>query len=77
MAKAGWNWLWNAKKWHYFKEDGRSLCGRWATFGSNADAEGYKESSDNCAGCVRRYRDIFPDVAPVQADTGDNRLPVS
>src|SRR3990167_5269089 len=29
IRKAGWNWLMNATKWHYFKEDGRSLCGRW------------------------------------------------
>lgn len=28
----GWKYLFNADKQHYFTE-GRSLCGRWMTFG--------------------------------------------
>ena len=34
MAKEGWNWLWNARKEHYFR-NGRSLCGRWLCLGSD------------------------------------------
>lgn len=48
MATEGWNWLHNSRKWHYFA-DGRSLCGKWMTLGTNADAEqGGDASSDNC-----------------------------
>ena len=25
----GWNWLVNARKYHYFRRDGLSLCGKW------------------------------------------------
>ena len=53
-SKEGWNWLHNSRKWHYFGVDGRSLCGGFALFGSNADAEtGNDDSKDNCAKCRR------------------------
>lgn len=49
--KEGWNWLWNATKWHYFGHDGRSLCGRYLSF-SAQDAElGNDNSSSNCKAC--------------------------
>jgi hypothetical protein len=52
--KAGWNWLTNSKKWHYFGENGRSLCGRYMVF-VNDDAEADDtESPDNCAECWKR-----------------------
>ncbi len=55
-SKAGWNWLINSRKWHWFGLDGRSLCGKYLTFGSNADAETEDKinSSDNCAVCKRK-----------------------
>jgi len=60
MGKAGWNWLFNSRKWHFFDEDGRSLCGRFMTLGSNADAETIDRfgSTDNCGRCERKRRDI-------------------
>lgn len=49
--KEGWNYLVNSPKWHYFRA-GRSLCKRWMTFGTNADAEtGNNDSKDNCKAC--------------------------
>lgn len=53
--KAGWNYLDNATKWHYFKEDGRSLCGRWMILGNNEDAlPKRKQSKTNCVMCERK-----------------------
>lgn len=55
MAREGWNWLINSRKWHYFQADGRSLCGRYAILGDNADSEqGGEGSPDNCQACVRK-----------------------
>ena len=49
--KQGWLILLNAKKAHYFKKDGRSLCGRWLTF-STANTEDFNhDSPDNCKSC--------------------------
>jgi hypothetical protein len=49
---AGWNWLFNSRKWHYFEKDGRALCRRFLILGSNLDAkQGGDDSPDNCAGC--------------------------
>lgn len=58
MAKAGWNWLQNSRKWHWFGTDGRSLCGKFATLGSNDDAEQDDRfgSRDNCKACENKRR---------------------
>lgn len=49
----GWHWLSNAPKWHYFAAGGRSLCGRWMTFGRTFE-QGNDGSPDNCADCRKR-----------------------
>lgn len=60
--KEGWNYivdftsLRRSPKWHYFKSDGRSLCGRAMIF-NNASAElGNDDNSDNCAMCKRKLK---------------------
>lgn len=50
--KEGWKWLANAPKWHYFRE-GRSLCGRWMTFGNEFEL-GNDNSADNCPTCRKK-----------------------
>ena len=50
--KEGWKWLLNSKKWHYFR-NGNSLCGKWATFGSEFE-QGNNDSPDNCMACRRK-----------------------
>lgn len=54
--KPGWRWPPNAAKAHYFSEDGRSLCGRWAFFSPDPDSQEFLESSDNCKVCVKKRR---------------------
>lgn len=42
-------------KWHYFGEDGRSLCGKWGRFAGQPQVEeGRDDHADNCAECKRR-----------------------
>lgn len=36
--KEGWNFLWNSKRSHFFKEDGKSMCSEWFIFGSGRHA---------------------------------------
>jgi hypothetical protein len=52
----GWHWLENSSKWHYFGDDGRSLCGRWATFDKKPEnfEQGADSSSDNCVACAKK-----------------------
>lgn len=55
MSKVGWGHLYNSRKWHFFGEDGRSLCGAWARLDGNKEAElGNNDSKDNCAACKRK-----------------------
>lgn len=49
----GWTWLWNATKFHYFR-DNRSLCGKWAVIGKQEYRQGNNDSPDNCTACRRR-----------------------
>jgi len=51
--REGWTWLWNARKWHYFRS-GKSLCGRWGILSENALEVGKDDSEDNCTGCRRK-----------------------
>ena len=53
--KEGWKYLYNARKWHYFCEDGnpslRSLCRMWGAFNRTGLEQGNDESPDNCKAC--------------------------
>lgn len=55
----GWAWLINATKWHYFRTDGRSLCGRWMLLSNNATERGNDNSPDNCKSCRRKRADLL------------------
>jgi len=48
--KEGWTWLINSTKWHYFR-NGKSLCGKWMTFGNPDLEQGNNNSPDNCKSC--------------------------
>jgi hypothetical protein len=63
--KAGWNYLINSRKWHYFGKDGRSLCGKFLVF-SNADAQTEDKlgSPDNCSGCKKKREKELVKVDP-------------
>lgn len=60
MSNEGWQYLFNARKCHYFKLDGRSLCGRWLLLvgGANRSPELGFRTKDDCAGCVRKLPKI-------------------
>ena len=53
MTDEGWTFLWNSKKWHYFR-DGRSLCRRWMCLSYTPDEKELIDSPDNCAECKKR-----------------------
>lgn len=61
----GWGSLSNAASAHYFR-GGRSLCGRWMTFGSprwesnQSRGPEPKRGSGTCLGCWRKA----PEAAP-------------
>ncbi|MDD5013584.1 MAG: hypothetical protein PHW73_00595 [Atribacterota bacterium] len=50
IKKEGWNYLFNSKYWHYFR-DGKSLCGKWAIFSMKDVEQGNDDSPDNCPKC--------------------------
>lgn len=57
----GWKFLYNAPKQHYFKA-GRSLCGRWMTFGhGDCIEDDGKPQHDECSACRRK---LTPALAP-------------
>jgi hypothetical protein len=54
-AVIGWKKLDNATKWHFFNDDGRSLCGRWMTLGRIGEL-GNDDSPDDCAACRKKVK---------------------
>lgn len=58
MSETGWGNplpFDHRSKFHYYDEDGRSLCGKWARVGiSPSVEEGMDDHSDNCAECKRK-----------------------
>lgn len=66
--KEGWNWMYNARKWHYFRER-RSLCCKWWLPYGELDClqQGKDESPDNCVTCkniLRKEKKISLAVNP-------------
>ena len=58
MKKEGWGFLFNSRKWHYFR-GGMSLCGKWGLLSSDALEQGNDNSPENCAACKRkRLREV-------------------
>ncbi len=53
MAELTVGWSDTGRKWHYFDEGGRSLCGKWG-FNRMPRQQGTNDSPDNCAECRRR-----------------------
>lgn len=52
--KEGWGKIYNAPKWHYFKPDGRSLCGRWLALGDpmwDKNNDPTVKGPDTCMAC--------------------------
>lgn len=59
MEKEGWTWLTSARKWHYFRFDRRSLCGKHLFLGDLSALEtGNDGSPDNCAACRRKLEKL-------------------
>lgn len=50
--KEGWNFLWNARKSHWFGTDGTSLCKRWFTLGAVRYAA--PQVNPPCATCTKK-----------------------
>lgn len=56
----GWGKPKGAKKWHYFGQDRRSLCGSYAWFG-NVLLQGDDIHPDNCKNCERKLQKLRSD----------------
>ena len=53
--RTGWGPAANSRKWHYYGQDGMSLCRKYAWLGpSDSLDDSNHESSDNCAACRRK-----------------------
>lgn len=52
----GWYHLLNARKWHYFKNNSTSLCGRYWVLALNRNdlQDDNHDSPDNCVACQRK-----------------------
>lgn len=48
----GWVLMDNARKWHFFATDGRSLCGRWAFLGDVQPS--ISVNADACSACGKQ-----------------------
>lgn len=51
MSEAGWHWLFNSTREHWFGSDGKSACGRWFTFSATRRAEPSVKAP--CKACSR------------------------
>ena len=66
-----WGKLANSTKWHYFKDDGRSLCGKWLSLGDPPDdGAGDMKSKYNCAGCWKKRQEQISAPANTKASDG-------
>ena len=55
----GWVWLFNARKSHYFGEDGRSFCGNWMIFTVPDDADDKHDHPENCKACLKKLKRVL------------------
>jgi hypothetical protein len=50
-----------SRKWHYFREEGRSLCGNYALLVKTPEAnpeQGKDDSPDNCSACRKKLKKL-------------------
>jgi len=50
----GWAYLINSRKWHFFDNEGRSLCRGWSDMFLTDYEYGNDNSSSNCKACLKR-----------------------
>lgn len=68
----GWLRPINSRQFHYFQDDGRSLCARWFMFslqGAEPEREGYDTTRD-CADCRKKLARRKPEPPPTAELTG-------
>jgi len=63
----GWVYIDGARKWHYVRADGRSVCGRWLYLGSAEPQQGKNDSPDNCPGCMKKLAKLGPAAPAAEA----------
>ena len=59
MTDRGWALLGNARKFHFYGADNRSLCGRYAALGAPDEAftthmGGFTPAPDDCSACMKK-----------------------
>jgi hypothetical protein len=54
--REGWAMPANARRFHYYGADSRSLCGRWVILGGQREADTGRDGTEDCAECARRMR---------------------
>lgn len=57
VSTGGWGLPRGSRKWHYFKEDGMSLCNKFGFYRGDKK-QGNDESNDNCTACKKALRRI-------------------
>ncbi|MGW8431625.1 hypothetical protein ACWGJ9_11080 [Curtobacterium citreum] len=62
-ADKGWAKLADARKFHFYGADSRSLCGRYAAFAAPAEAfephqGGFTPAPDDCSACMKKLEKL-------------------
>ena len=65
----GWGYIIGSRKWHYFGQDGRSLCGKWLKWTDTGLTQGNDLSPDNCVACRRKVLKIKHGGGPVTQES--------
>jgi hypothetical protein len=61
----GWGLPSASRKWHFFANEARSLCGKWFYLGPREKPEQMGGGKDDCAVCVKKRATLHhPDDAP-------------
>lgn len=82
MSAHGWYGPPNSRRWHYFGDDGRSLCGKWLVVAWDAALidKAYGPANGDCAACERKLasggyvtEDVFEAIGEIarSSDSGD------
>lgn len=70
----GWTFVIGSLKWHYFRNEKKSLCRKWLILGLDPDRleDTFHGSKDNCKAC-RRVLEKNIAVIPTEARTGHTK----